>query len=84
MVVWSLRYLVNVSLDHLPIILMTSKDIPCSKYSSIPPIRSPWPFNSGRFAVIAIDADLFTTSFFDSGCSPLACFQAKRCAFPSA
>jgi hypothetical protein len=69
---------VNASPDHLPMDLTTSKGIPLSKYSRVPPILRPWPLRSGRFAARAMDDNLLTSSGFESGLNPLLCFHAKR------
>lgn len=76
--------MVNASLDHLPMVFTTSKGTPRNRYSSVPPMRKPWPFRSGSLAAAVTVASLLVSSFLDNGLMPLACFQANRCAVPLA
>lgn len=75
---WSRRYKVKASLDHLPIVLTTSKGTPRRRYSRVPPIRSPWPLRSGRPAADAARDTLFVNSDLDKGRRPFSCFHANK------
>jgi len=39
-----------------------------------------WPFESGSLAAAVTVANLLMSCLLDSGCMPLVCFQANRCA----
>ena len=73
------RYKVRASLDHQPRDFMTSKGTPCSKNSSIPPIRIPCPLRSISPRAVATVLILSKKVLLVNGQKPLRCLYANRC-----